>query len=146
MAEDIERNIKHQCARYAYDCIEEISKLPGEQTEYRSQVMSTGTRIHGSGLMQTLTFYCSKMEGKDGREKIYFRKLALHLLKWVLKDEKVNGGLPLSKWNEDNTATWKIYSFLLNTDSDEKMIYYTERAKELTVWLKRFADARLRKD
>ncbi len=145
MVEDIERNIKHQCARYAYDCIEDMISEPADrQREYRSEVMSTGTRIHGSGLLQTLTFYCSKMSGKGDNEKPHFRKLALHMLKWILKDEKIDGGLSLSEWNEDVSGVWKLYSVLLNADSDEKMIFYTERARELTDWLKRFADARLK--
>lgn len=134
----IERNIKHECAEYAYRCVEEIKKNHSNiKDKYLSEVMSTGTRISGSGLMQTLAFYLSK-------EEPHFKKLTLHILKWVLKDIPVNGKtLDLSIWDEDKKETFKIFSFLLNKP-DEEMIYCTERALDVTQWLSRFARAMLK--
>lgn len=135
-----ERNIKHECAEYAYKCIEDILGFNDDiQRKYRSEVMSTGTRIKSSGLMQTLAFYCSK-------EDPHFLKLTLHILKWILKDIQIDGKFlnPLA-WNENKEETLRIFSFLLK-ESDEKMIYYTQRALDVTEWLKRFADARLKKE
>ena len=134
-----ERNIKHECAEYAYQSVEDIINLNNEdiQKKYRSEVMSTGARIKGSGLMQTLAFYSSKDEP-------HFLKLTLHLLKWILKDEQVNGkSLNTEKWDEDKEQTMKIFSFLLNK-TDGEMIYYTQMALDVTEWLKRFSDARLK--
>ncbi len=133
-----ERNIKHECAEYAYKCVDDILiNDPNIQGKYHSEIMSTGTRIKGSGLMQTLAFYCSK-------EDPHFLKLTLHLLKWILKDRPFNGSLlDTSQWDEDKSGVMKIFSVLLN-ESDEEMIYYTQRALDVTEWLKRFADARLK--
>jgi len=87
--------------------------------------------------MQTLAFYSSKDEP-------HFLKLTLHLLKWILKDEQVNGkSLNTEKWDEDKEQTMKIFSFLLNK-TDGEMIYYTQMALDVTEWLKRFSDARLK--
>ena len=135
---NIERNIIHECAEYAYRCVEDIMNRNEDiQKKYRSEVMSTGTRIKGSGLMQTLAFYCSK-------DELHFLKLTLHLLKWILKDEQVNGkSLNTEKWDEDKEQMMKIFSFLLNKPDDE-MIYYTQMALDVTEWLKRFSDARLK--
>ena len=135
-----ERNIKHQCAEYAYRCVEDVINFrqgTDLQKKYRSEVMSTGTRILGSSLMQTLAFYSSK-------EEPHFLKLNLHLLKWILKDESVNGKhLNPAKWDEDRKEMIKILSFLL-TKSDDEIMYYTQRALDVTEWLKRFSEARLK--
>ena len=126
-----ERNIKHKCAEYAYRCITDISgEEPAVQTDYRSEVMSTGTRIYSTGLMQTLTFYCSKI--KEG--KPHFEKLSLHVTKWILRSDKLGNEM----------ATLQLLEFLLN-QPDDKMMYFTQEAMEVTQWLKRFADAKLEK-
>ena len=127
-----ERNIKHECAEYAYKCITKVMETNSSvQKDYRSEVMSTGTRIHSAGLMQTLTFYCSKISDK----KPHFKELALHIMKWILRGEKpISSGEPLP-----------LLEFLLG-QPDDKMMYFTEEAMEVTQWLKRFADARLEKE
>jgi len=137
----MDRNIKHECASYAYKCIKDIiENCSNIQKDYRSEVMSAGTKIHDAGLMQTLAFFCSKME-KD----LHFRKLALHIMKWILRDEKVGGvNIDTEKWDEDKNKTIELFEFLLN-QSDERMMYFTQEALEVTTWLKRFADARLEK-
>lgn len=133
----LERNVKHECAEYAYKCITKVlesSKANPNidiQKDYRSEVMSTGTRIHSAGLMQTLAFYCSKIKG----DKLHFSKLALHIMEWILRNEKLgNSGEPLP-----------LLELLLG-QPDDKMMYFTEEAMEVTQWLKRFADARLEKE
>lgn len=138
-----ERNIKHQCAEYAFNCIEDVVKINNSQThkEYRSEVRSTGTRIYGAGLMQTLAFYLSKM---NEEKHPHFRKLSLHILKWLLKDENIDGTIDTSRWEDNNDQTIKLFRTLLNK-SDEEMIYCTQRAMEVTGWLARFADAKLEK-
>jgi len=144
-----EKNLKHQCAEYAFRCVDDILNNQNSQTqkEYRSEVRSTGTRIYGSGLMQTLAFYSSKMDDKGEENHPHFRKLSLHILKWLLKDENIDGIIidtSISKWDEDKNHTINLFSKLLNK-SDEDMIYYTQRAMEVTGWLARFADAKLKK-
>ena len=132
----LERNIKHECAKYAYERITKVlesSKANPNidiQKDYRSEVMSTGTRIHSAGLLQTLTFYCSKISDK----KPHFKELVLHIMEWILRNEKPgNSKDPLP-----------LLEFLLG-QPDDKMMYFTEEAMEVTQWLKRFADARLEK-
>ncbi|NCO68465.1 MAG: type III-B CRISPR module-associated protein Cmr5 [Nitrospirae bacterium CG_4_10_14_0_8_um_filter_41_23] len=144
MTDVMERNIKHQCAEYACKCIENIvNNHSSIQKDYRSEVMSTGTRIYGSGLMQTLTFYCSKMDKHE-----HFKKLLLHLLYWILDGESFNGktiNAETAKWDENKENVLKIFTALLKKQ-DDGMIYYTQRAMNITEWLKRFADVRLKKD
>lgn len=146
----MDRDIKHQCAEYAYRCIEDIENyIPDIKEDYRSEVMNIGTRIYGSGLMQTLTFLCSKMEiDKNGQEKKpYFRKLALHLLKWMLdKKEGCSVVAETATWDEPKDKTLELFKALLNEKNVEEIIYCTQRAMEVSEWLKRFADARLKKD
>ena len=144
-----DRNIKHKCAAYAYNCISDVLKEPGIQGKYRSEVLSVGTRIHDSGLLQTLAFCCSKMKGgeKPG-DRSHFRELALYIMKWILREEQIDGdSLDTSKWDESDENIMSIFAYLLEPhQSDERMLIYTHDALEVTQWLKRFADARLKKD
>lgn len=143
----MDKNIKHECAHYAYQCIENIIKNHNSiQKDYRSEVMSAGTKIHDAGLMQTLAFFCSKMKIENNKEKNpHFRKLTLHIMKWILREEKVkNLNVDTTKWDEDKNKTIELFEFLLN-QSDEKMMHLTQEALEVITWLKRFADARLEK-
>lgn len=135
-----ERNLKHETAKYAYECIEDVVTSDTKEDKYRSEVMQTGFRLYGAGLMQTLAFYCSKMK-KDK----HFRKLSLHLLKWTLRDEVINKGMiNCSQWNENEAQTMGLFSVLLDK-SDDEMRFYAQRAMDVTEWLKRFAEAKLKK-
>lgn len=121
------RNLDHERASYAYERVKEIENIGGKtEKEYRSAVRSSGALIQKSGLMQTLAFYLSK------KDKEHYKQLAGH----ILHGDYVYGGteLPLD-----------IYHKLLNL-SDEEMIYRTQEAKALILWLKRFADAMLKGD
>lgn len=140
-----ERNLKHQCAEYAYRCIKDvIDNHSALQKDYRSEVMSTGTKIKGSGLMQTLAFFLSKMDKQP-----HFKPLTLHLLKWVLDEETIDDttlkASDVSSWDESKEETLKMFEILLKK-SDIDMIHYTQRVLNVTGWLKRFADARLREE
>jgi CRISPR type III-B/RAMP module-associated protein Cmr5 len=146
---EMDRDIKHQCAEYAYRCIEDVVNFePDIKEDYRSEVMNTGTRIYGSGLMQTLTFLCSKIEiEKNGREeKPHFRKLALHLMKWILDEkEGVSVVAEIATWDDSKDKTLELFKGLLNEKNVDELIYYTQRAMEISEWLKRFADAKLKR-
>lgn len=133
-------NIKHECAHYAYKCIDDVlGTIKDSQRDYRSEVRSTATRIHDAGLMQTLAFYCSKMNDKK-----HFERLALHIMKWILRADKVeNESVDTSRWDDGKAGILKFLRFLLD-QSDEKMMMLTAEATEVTQWLARFADARLK--
>ena len=138
-----QRNLQHDRAKYAHDCIENVlakekeKAFEGISEKYKSEVMSTPVRIHDAGLMQTLAFYCSKMKVENGKEKNpHFSMLALHIMKWILNDEAERTG------RED---ALNLFSSLLD-QSDEEMILHTQEAIEVTQWLKRFADARIEKE
>ncbi|MHA1216773.1 MAG: type III-B CRISPR module-associated protein Cmr5 [Candidatus Thorarchaeota archaeon] len=135
------RSTKHDCAAYAYSCISDIlANLKDCQDKYRSEVMSTGTRIHEAGLMQTLAFYCSKMKEDSSP---HFQRLALHLMKWILRGAEVKGrAVDTSRWDDDRQRTLSLFEVLLE-QRDESMMLLTADAKEVAQWLKRFADARL---
>jgi CRISPR type III-B/RAMP module-associated protein Cmr5 len=141
-SEKIETNVKHECARYAYKCIRDVTdNIKPKQGKYRSEVRSTGTRIHDAGLMQTLAFYCSKVN-----DEVHFKKLALHIMKWTLRNEKVGGqDVDTSKWEEGSDAVLKLFEHLLN-QSVEKIIMFTADATEVVQWLSRFAEAKLEKE
>ncbi len=125
----IDLNIDHDRANYAYKCIEEIKGNERLETKYRSAVRSCGALIQKSGLIQTLSFYISK-KNETANEQTHYQKLAKHILMW----EKICG-------NGDDLL--KNYQKLL-TFSDEELIYKTQEAKDVVLWLKRFADAMLK--
>lgn len=125
----IYKNLDHDRARYAYNCIEGIKNSPLE-TKYRSAVRSCGALIQKSGLNQTLSFYISKKNDQNN-ELTHYGMLAKHILMW----EKICG-------NSGNDLL-TIYKKLL-TFSDEEIIYKTQEAKALVLWLKRFSDAMLK--
>lgn len=140
-----ERNIRHECAKYAYECITDVVELSkkdsGIQKDYRSEVLSTGTRIHNAGLLQTLTFYCSKI--KDN--KPHFERLSSHIMEWILRNEKTGVSAVNASSRKDEGKPLKLLEFLLD-QPDNRMIYFTREAMEVTQWLKRFAEARLEKE
>jgi CRISPR-associated protein Cmr5 len=136
MSAFFENNIEHERADYAYKCIKDIlDNHNGIKDKYRSEVLQTAIRIYNAGLMQTLTFYCSKMPNDE-----HFRKLSLHLMKWILRDELTTNR---ETWTENIGQTWQLFNTILNHPNN--LIVYTERTKTVVVWLKRFADGRIEK-
>lgn len=128
-------NREHLRAEYAYCCIEAIKNIkdPDLEKKYRTQVFSLPTRLHVVGLMQTIAFNCSKMNDTGKR---HFVKLNLHLLHWILKNPENCDG--------DATAAYELFSQkLLPRLGTEQLMLYTREAVAFSVWLKRFAEARL---
>ncbi len=121
----INKNLDHERALYAFECVEKIKNLHDDfkGNKYRSAVLSSGILIHKSGLMQTLSFYISK------RKDEHYQKLASHILNW----NEICGG---------NYEPLVSYHKLLNLPDDE-IIQKTQEAKALILWLKNFADAML---
>ncbi|NMG83442.1 MAG: type III-B CRISPR module-associated protein Cmr5 [Methanosarcinales archaeon] len=129
----IDRNLDHDRALYAYKCVEEIKEI-GDKTEkkYKSAVRSSGALIQKSGLMQTLAFYLSKKSDDEG-SLTHYEQLAGHILYWKHICGKTEGSLI------------DAYKNLLDCpDADEQIIYTTQEAKALILWLKRFAEAMLK--
>jgi len=123
----INKNLDHERALYAFDCVENIKNLHDDyKDKYRTAVLSSGILIHKSGLMQTLSFYISKKNDK------HYHKLAAHILNW----REICGG---------NDEPLVAYHKLLNLQDDE-IIQKTQEAKALIIWLKNFADAMLKKE
>ena len=124
----INKNLDHERALYAFECVETIRKLHDDfkEKKYRSAVLSSGILIHNSGLMQTLSFYISK------RNDEHYQKLAAHILNW----REICG---------ENNESLVAYHKLLNLPDDE-IIHITQEAKALILWLKNFADAMLKKE
>ncbi len=120
-----ERNLEHERAAYAYDCIQGIKKNhPDIEGKYRSAVLSSGALIQKAGLMQTLAFYLSK--------KNHYEELADHILCWI-KGHNRKGEAKL------------LFEQLLNVD-DDAIIEKTMEAMALITWLKRFAEGVLKKE
>ena len=130
MSAFFENNIEHERADYAYKCIKDIlDNHNGIKDKYRSEVLQTAIRIYNAGLMQTLTFYCSKMEIKNGI-KNHFIPLSLHLMKWILRDELTTNR---ETWTENIGQTWQLFNTILNHPNN--LIVYTERTKTVVVVL-----------
>ena len=128
----IDRNLDHDRALYAYKCVEEIQTIGGDTgKKYRSAVLSSGALIQKSGLMQTLAFYISKKSKKD-EDDTYYEQLAGHILHWKHMCGKTEGDL------------LNAYKKLLDCSDEEEMVYKTQEAKALILWLKRFAEAMLK--
>jgi len=129
-------NLKHRCAKYAYNCIDEL-KDPDIKGKYLSEVKSTAAKIYGSGLMQTLTFYLSK------KDEPHYRKLLLHLLNWILDGETINSCTITCDLPRGDNELITLFNEMLKTTPD-KMMFYTQRALMVCEWLSRFADAKLK--
>ncbi len=120
-----ERNLEHERAAYAYDCIQDIKKnYPDIEGKYRSAVLSSGALIQKAGLMQTLAFYLSK--------KNHYEELADHILCWIQCHS--HKGEPKLMFNQ-----------LLHLN-DEAMIEKNMETMALVTWLKRFAEGILKKE
>lgn len=127
----MDKNLDHNRALHAYTCIEEIEKSDNDDFEkkYHSVVQSCGILIQKSGLMQTLSFYLSKKDRKNNTDT-HYEKLADHILQWIYGDGKTTDRL-------------QIYQNILNLQ-DEEILYKTQEAKSLVIWLKRYADTMLK--
>jgi len=137
-----ERNLEHERAKYAFNCVLDIENR-GESNEqikgkYKTLVMNSAYLIQKSGLLQSLTFYCSKMTDKG--EKEHFKKLNLHILKWLLMEDDVRNN-PNTQWNENKDDTLTLFKIILDKDNDE-ILNLTQKTKALLIWIKRFADAK----
>jgi len=124
----INKNLDHERALYAFECVETIGKLHDDfkEKKYRSAVLSSGILIHNSGLMQTLSFYISK------RNDEHYQKLAAHILNW--REICSKNSKPLNAFH------------ILLTLPDEEIIHKTQEAEALIIWLKNFSDAMLKKE
>ncbi len=119
------KNLEHERAEYAFDCIEKVKKNKNDEKaekKYRSAILSAGALLHKSGLLQTLAFYLSKGD---------YKPLAEDILNWK----------GIKEGNNDNPIN--IYSNLLKL-SDMDIVYKTQEARALVVWLKRFAEGMLK--
>jgi len=135
-------NQEHKRASYAYRCIKDIENLSfpnheKHEKKYRSLVESLPTRLQTIGLMQTLAFNCAKMKNGDN---IYFVKLNLHIMKWLLGESES------TTWNENAAAVYTTFTTkLLPQLGTEKLMIHSRQAIDLAIWLKRFAEASLKK-
>lgn len=120
---DEERNLEHKRAEYAYGCINEIVESRDEKEKYRSAVLSCGPLIRKAGLIQTMAFYLSKKGPQE--------KLAEHILKHIFQ--------------ERNETVNCLFKRLLDSNED-MLMEMTSETQSLVKWLKRFAEARLKKD
>ena len=120
-----ERNLEHERAAYAYNCILDIKNNHHNiEGKYRSAVLSSGALIQKAGLMQTLAFYLSK--------KNHYEELTDHILCWIQCHSR-----------KGETAT--LFNQLLHLN-DEAMIEKNMETMALITWLKRFAEGVLKKD
>lgn len=122
---NIEKNIEHERARYAFECVEKIKKRNNKEDEkkYRTVALSSGALIHKNGLLQTFAFYLSKED---------YRPFARDILNW----RSIKEG--------SDADPFIIYKNLLLL-KDEDIIYKTQEARALILWLKRFASGMLEK-
>ena len=127
----MDKNLDHNRALHAYTCIEGIENSGNDDFEkkYHSAVRSCGILIQRSGLMQTLSFYLSKNDKKNNTVT-HYEKLADHILQWICRNSKTKDRL-------------QIYQNILNLQ-DEEILYKTQEAKSLVIWLKRYADTMLK--
>jgi len=120
-----ERNLEHERAEYAYNCIQDIKKNHSDiEGKYRSAVLSSGALIQKAGLMQTLAFYLSK--------KKHYEEVADHILCWI-------------QCHSQKGEAKALFEQLLNL-KDEVIIEKNMETMALITWLKRFAEGVLKKD
>jgi CRISPR type III-B/RAMP module-associated protein Cmr5 len=139
----VEKNLEYERAEYAYKCIKNIIDHHGSiKKEYRSELLQTPARIYNSGLLQNLTFYCSKMD-VDIKEKKpnHFILLNLHLMEWILRGEKIKVD---GDWKKTKERIYVLFKANIIGQPENKMLY-TERAMSVIVWMKRFAEGMIEK-
>ncbi|ALM76267.1 type III-B CRISPR module-associated protein Cmr5 [Thermococcus barophilus] len=147
------RSLEQERAAYAYECVKKV-KGEDEKTQgrYASYVKSAPVLILTNGLGQALAFYLAKMGKnldevdyksidpksiKEGEKRAY-AYLYKHIAGWLAEDigchkSLTNGTDPLK------------YIMSQNSTSLDVMLL-TEEALSLLNWLKRFADAMLKRD
>lgn len=122
---DEERNLEHKRAEYAFDCINEIAEMDEpDQKKYRTAVLSCGSLMQKSGLIQAMAYHLSK---KGQREK-----LAEHILRWIIYYR--HGGSAID-----------LFQVLLGAD-DEMLARMTSESQSIVKWLKCFAEGRLKRE
>ncbi len=114
--ESLLRNVEHERAKYAFECVNMVKNTPGAK-RYKSLARSSGPLILKSGLVQALIFYLSK------GDEIF--------VKDILKkcDSQFN----------DSMNAGQIAEKLTTLNQDEIM-RITQEALQIIKWIKRFAE------
>lgn len=131
------QNIEQERGRYAWECIEKVSKLSDkEQKEYRSLARGLNAMIQTNGLGQTLGFL--KAKGKAGN---FYYLLLEHLTGWMCNPDHFhasNSAVMNGKY--DGLLRWVTDGATGNADYRRAMV----ECLAFGNWLRRFAEAELK--
>ncbi|NHW23800.1 MAG: type III-B CRISPR module-associated protein Cmr5 [Archaeoglobales archaeon] len=142
MSAFFESNLRHKEAVYALRCVDDVvNNHPDLKSKYRSEARQVSDRIYSAGLVQTLTFYCSKM---DWEKDDHFQLIFSHLVGWVLSNHGISR--PATPHMAPPDAVKILADNFIMINDPSVLILYTERAKALGVWLSRFASAKIEKE
>ena len=134
----LQKNLEQKRARWAWDCIQEVTNKPQEfKKKYSSLARKVPMLVLTNGLGQTLAFLLSKAkrhepENKRSVEAKAHDLLFTHLSNWVLEQVAPGTG----------TGNQDLLQWVLANDS----VAYRRATKEALAflnWLKRFAEAEL---
>ncbi|WP_099211677.1 type III-B CRISPR module-associated protein Cmr5 [Thermococcus henrietii] len=138
------RTLEQERAKFAYEKVSEVRREDEDtQGRYVSYVKSAPVLILTNGLGQALAFYLSKLDkpinvdykainpkGFPKGDKMAYAYLYRHIAEWLAK-RVTNGEDPLKYYMEHDGMS---------------AIRLTDETIALLSWLKRFADAMLRKE
>lgn len=127
------RSLEQDRAKYAWQKIVEVKNLNNHtlSSRYLSYVERSATLILTNGLGNTLAFFRSKFGEKNGLsiEEQAYKILYNHLNDWFKQQKEI-----------DNLLNW-----IVNEASSLDVFEETNEALALISWLKRFANAELKR-
>jgi CRISPR-associated protein Cmr5 len=133
-----------EVATYAYECVVEVLRESEKvQGKYRSYVTKLPAMVVANGLVMTVAFVCGKVKGGEDQsdESRAYGKLLRHLVRWVFRgDGSVEGAL-----RSDEELKRKVIEKVSSCDIGRYRIY-TMKALEVAEWLKRVAEALIKKE
>jgi len=135
-------------AKFAYDKVLEVKRSdPKTQEKYNSYVKNAPVLILTNGLGQTLAFYLSKLEKlSENTEDIHYEE--------INPDREPSGDKRAYAYLYKHISEWLAQTV---TDGQDPLMYYTrsssleairmtEEAIAMLNWLRRFAEAMLKKE
>ena len=135
MNANYERNEEYHRARYAFRCVDRVPE--SIRKKYHSYVSNSSALLHSAGLLQTISFYCSK--GGSSRDAKHFDYLTIDLLSYTLNSDRA----PSPVEERSGEQALALFRVLIDASEDTRwLMHYTEKTKMVVTWLQRFSKAR----
>lgn len=119
------KSLDQERSKYAWKCIGKVKELSdGDKKSYASYVAKASSLILTNGLGNTLAFFNSK-------DEVAYKMLFDHISGRIKDEMGIQNKKDILRWIEETSSI--------------NVFYATKIALKLLDWLKRFAEAELRK-